>query len=144
MTPEPHVVMTGRANPGHAVRLYVNAEFAAEIPVAADGSWRGRIGPSWAEQAKLLRFDEVGQDGAVTSRVEAPFQYGANAGETLELREREVVIQKGDFLWRIAEQYYGEGIRYSVIYQANSDLIRDPNLIYPGQIFTVPELVGTE
>ena len=47
-------------------------------------------------------------------------------------------------LWRIAEQYYGAGIRYSVIYGANSKLIRDPDLIYPGQVFVVPELIDAD
>ena len=41
-------------------------------------------------------------------------------------------------LWRISRRVYGAGLRYSVIYQANRDRIRDPNLIYPGQIFVVP------
>ena len=44
-------------------------------------------------------------------------------------------------LLRIAEQFYGEGIRYSLIYGANTELIRDPDLIYPGQEFSIPELV---
>ena len=42
-------------------------------------------------------------------------------------------------LWRIARRVYGEGTRYAVIYQANRDMIRDPDLIYPGQVFAVPQ-----
>jgi nucleoid-associated protein YgaU len=49
-----------------------------------------------------------------------------------------VVIQPGDNLWRIARGTYGRGVQYVVIYRANQDRIRDPNLIYPGQIFTLP------
>ncbi|MGE0584480.1 MAG: LysM peptidoglycan-binding domain-containing protein [Flavobacteriaceae bacterium] len=47
-------------------------------------------------------------------------------------------IERGDNLWRIARRIYGRGIRYSVIYEANRSQIRDPNLIYPGQVFTIP------
>jgi nucleoid-associated protein YgaU len=42
-------------------------------------------------------------------------------------------------LWNISSKFYGEGLRYTVIYQANSGQIRDPNLIYPGQVFVVPK-----
>jgi nucleoid-associated protein YgaU len=51
-----------------------------------------------------------------------------------------VVIQPGDNLWNIARAIYGRGIRYTVIYEANRDQIRDPDLIYPGQVFTTPRL----
>lgn len=49
-----------------------------------------------------------------------------------------VVIQPGNNLWTISRVIYGRGIEYTVIYQANRAQIRDPDLIYPGQIFTTP------
>jgi nucleoid-associated protein YgaU len=48
------------------------------------------------------------------------------------------VVSRGDSLWRISRETYGRGARYSVIYQANQTQIRDPDLIYPGQIFVLP------
>jgi nucleoid-associated protein YgaU len=50
-----------------------------------------------------------------------------------------VIIRRGDNLWRISRRMLGQGIRYTVIYEANRDQIRDPALIYPGQVFDVPE-----
>ena len=47
-------------------------------------------------------------------------------------------IARGDSLWRISRRAYGEGDRYTVIYDANQDQIRDPDLIYPGQVFVLP------
>ena len=49
-----------------------------------------------------------------------------------------VMVQPGDSLWLLARQIYGEGIRYTVIHAANQSQIRDPNLIYPGQVFSMP------
>ena len=49
------------------------------------------------------------------------------------------VVVRGDSLWRISRSTYGHGIRYSVIYNANREQIRDPDLIYPGQIFVLPK-----
>jgi len=50
-----------------------------------------------------------------------------------------VIIKPGDNLWRISRRTYGEGIRYTTIYNANRDQIRDPSRIYIGQIFKIPE-----
>lgn len=47
-------------------------------------------------------------------------------------------VQKGDCLWNIAKKFYGNGSKYTVIYNANKDKIKNPNLIYPGQILTIP------
>ena len=49
-----------------------------------------------------------------------------------------MVVQPGQTLWRLARGAYGSGARYTVIYLANRDQIRDPGLIYPGQAFAVP------
>jgi nucleoid-associated protein YgaU len=49
-----------------------------------------------------------------------------------------VEVRRGDNLWRISRRVYGEGIRYSTIYEANTSQIRDPDRIYPGQIFVMP------
>jgi nucleoid-associated protein YgaU len=49
-----------------------------------------------------------------------------------------VVIQPGNNLWQISRVIYGQGVQYTVIYEANKDQIRNPNLIYPGQILDTP------
>ena len=50
-----------------------------------------------------------------------------------------VIIRRGDTLWRISRRVYGRGIRYSTIYLANEKQIEDPDRIWPGQVFKVPE-----
>ena len=47
-------------------------------------------------------------------------------------------VSRGDSLWRLSRDTYGAGTRYAVIYKANREQIRNPNLIYPGQIFVLP------
>ncbi|HEX2138004.1 MAG TPA: LysM peptidoglycan-binding domain-containing protein [Microvirga sp.] len=48
------------------------------------------------------------------------------------------IVSRGDNLWRISQRVYGKGVRYTVIYSANQGQIRNPNLIYPGQVFVLP------
>ena len=49
------------------------------------------------------------------------------------------VIQKGDSLSKIAKRYYGDAMKYPVIFEANREVIKDADLIYPGQIFVLPK-----
>ena len=57
----------------------------------------------------------------------------------LEHADGAVIIRRNDTLWRISRRVYGHGVRYSTIYLANQDQIRDPDRIWPGQVFKVPE-----
>lgn len=47
-------------------------------------------------------------------------------------------VKSGDCLWNIAKKYLGDGSRYNEIYDLNKDKITNPNLIYPGQVLTLP------
>lgn len=49
-----------------------------------------------------------------------------------------VIIRRGDNLWRLSRRVYGQGVRYTSIYDANRDQIRNPALIFPGQVFELP------
>lgn len=55
-------------------------------------------------------------------------------------REGRIVIQPGNNLWRISRVLYGTGSKFTMLYEANKDQIRNPNLIYPGQVFRTPEV----
>ena len=47
-------------------------------------------------------------------------------------------VKRGDCLWNIAKRFYGNGTQYTKIYNANRGKIKNPNLIYPGQVLTIP------
>jgi len=51
-------------------------------------------------------------------------------------------IEKGDTLWEIATKYYDDGSKYTHIVQANLEVIKDPDLIYPGQTIRIPEVLA--
>jgi nucleoid-associated protein YgaU len=73
----------------------------------------------------------------VASRIEVPFQRDRLPEDLVQ--DGRMVVQPGQNLWRIARNTYGRGVRYTVIYAANRDTIRDPRLIYPGQVFALPD-----
>lgn len=49
-------------------------------------------------------------------------------------------VKSGDSLWNLAKKYYGDGKKYTVIYEANKDKVKNPNLIYEGQVLIIPAL----
>lgn len=49
-------------------------------------------------------------------------------------------VEKGDSLSKIAKAYYGDPMKYPVIFEANKPMLTDPDLIYPGQVLRIPQL----
>ncbi|MDP6353307.1 MAG: LysM peptidoglycan-binding domain-containing protein [Alphaproteobacteria bacterium] len=131
------VDFAGKGRVGSQIAAYVNNRLIGMAAVAADGTWR--VVPSEAISPGLytLRVDQIDDSGAVVARLETPFSMADF--EHPAVGEGLVVVQPGNSLWRIARRLYGQGTRYSVIFGANHDQIRDPDLIYPGQIFVVPD-----
>lgn len=62
----------------------------------------------------------------------------ADAGTVVIPSINTALVSRGDNLWRISQRIYGKGFRYTMIYGANQEQIRNPNLIYPGQVFVLP------
>jgi nucleoid-associated protein YgaU len=65
-------------------------------------------------------------------------QPAASVSEAFVPEIQSVTVVRGDNLWRISRRILGRGVRYTQIYEANSSQIRDPNLIWPGQILVAP------
>jgi nucleoid-associated protein YgaU len=49
-------------------------------------------------------------------------------------------VKKGDYLSKIAKEVYGNASKYNIIFEANKPMLKDPNLIYPGQVLVIPPL----
>lgn len=78
-------------------------------------------------------------EGAIGGEQAAATAAADVTAPALQRVDGSVIIRRGDNLWRISRRVYGQGIRYSTIYLANQNQIRNPDLIWPGQVFTVPQ-----
>lgn len=133
------LVMAGRGRPDHAARIYVDNALAEETAISRGGTWQATLS-GVAPGRYIVRVDEIAPDGAVASRVESPFQrVFPEAARAAAAAPSRITVQPGNTLWAISRDRYGEGILYTVIYEANRNAIRDPDLIFPGQIFSLPE-----
>lgn len=150
-----NLYVAGISRPGSTVRLYLDDEFVGETKAGEGEEFLASLRADVPVGSHIVRADEVARDGTVSARVEVPFERpegqriaavvdprAPQGAESLEPVEGRVIIRRGDTLWRISRETYGEGRRYTVIYLANGDQIRNPNLIYPGQVFRLPETGG--
>ncbi|WP_434621467.1 LysM peptidoglycan-binding domain-containing protein [Tabrizicola sp. M-4] len=159
-TPEGAVQLAGRGSAERVVRLYLDNAQLTETSVSGAGDWAVTL-PEVQPGVYTLRADQLDAEGKVTSRFETPFKRetvealaaASGAGEAVveagaeataeaaapAVAPSSVTVQPGFTLWRIARDTLGEGILYVQVFEANKDQIRDPDLIYPGQVFTIPK-----
>ncbi|ETX29553.1 hypothetical protein RISW2_23740 [Roseivivax isoporae LMG 25204] len=140
------VSVTGRAGgTDGTVRLYLDNDAVLTVPVSAAGVWRAALPAGVRAGDYTLRVDRIGSDGTVTARAESPFRRESPAALAAVAPEgqgtgiRAVTVQPGNTLWAIARAQYGDGILYVRVFEANAGQIRDPDLIYPGQVFSIPD-----
>ena len=143
------VSLSGRAAGGGMVRLYLDNAPLTDVAVDAMGQWAADL-TDVAAGVYTLRVDQIDTGGRVTSRVETPFlreEREAIAAAMADDTGSEgfavamQTVQPGNTLWAIARERYGEGILFLKVFEANRDRIRNPDLIYPGQVFVLPDVL---
>jgi nucleoid-associated protein YgaU len=144
--------VSGRSSPRAAVRLYLNDSYQASTTAAANGRFAFTTVNEGIRPGSdyRVRLDEVDPgSGTIRSRAEVPFEAASVAGAgpppadllaaATTPKALTAIVSRGDSLWRISRAAYGDGARYTVIYDANHGQIRNPDRIYPGQVFVLPE-----
>lgn len=132
-----NVVISGRGQPDTEVRAYADGRLVGVSRADPGGDWVLLPEDSLKPGDYELRVDQVESGGKVVARAATPFTRAEPS--RIIVREGQVIVQPGNSLWRIARVAYGSGPRFTVIYAANQEQIRDPNLIFPGQVFEIPK-----
>jgi nucleoid-associated protein YgaU len=151
-------ILSGRAPGGARLFVYLDNQSIGETLANEDGFWSFTPNAPIAPGLHVIRVDQVDQTGKVLARVQIPFEQaelplagqsgggdqraasvdGAEGVNGMTVSNGRIIVQPGNSLWKIARENYGEGIRYTVIYEANKEQIANPDLIYPGQVFAIP------
>jgi hypothetical protein len=155
VNPQGSAVLAGRAAPNAEVTVFDGATPIGRVQSDARGEWvivpAAPLPPgphTLRLSASIPGAETAASDDRVTVIVAAAapaepklaataIPPRAVAPENTE-QANSLVVRPGNNLWRIARESYGDGKRYTVIYSANRDRIGDPDLIYPGQVFTLP------
>ncbi|WP_228073441.1 LysM peptidoglycan-binding domain-containing protein [Kordiimonas pumila] len=132
-------VFTGRSLPRVEVRVYLDDVFIGSSRADDAGRWSVSLSEDQelTTGSHVARLDQTIGDGKVQLRIEQPFETGEPID--LSMAKGGVFVRPGNTLWQIARQLYGSGVRYTLIFKENSEQIKDPDLIYPGQMFELPK-----
>ena len=133
-TPEP---APATAEPAPATAEPAAAPAPQPAPVAAVGAAAPAPAAPEPAPAPIAAAPAPTTPAPVAAAPTAP-QPEAAPQPTAALPALTVTVQPGFTLWRIARENFGHGIMYVQVFEANRDKIRDPDLIYPGQVFTIP------
>lgn len=158
------IFVAGSGEPGRKVNLYLDGELLGNGDIGAQGGFLIDTARDLASGNYEMRADMLSADGSFVARRaavrlvhEAPAPVVAKVEPEPVVTESEpepeeqaavevpeiksgasVIIRRGDNLWRISRRMLGRGVRYTTIYEANRDQIKNPNLIFPGQVLEVP------
>lgn len=139
------VTLTGRGPEEARIEVTLNNQPIQLGEIGPGGDWSLQL-PDVDPGTYTLAVTELAADGSAASRVETPFLREdpdriaevpvADQASGIDV----ITVQPGFTLWGIAENNFGEGILYVQIFEENRDQIRDPDWIFPGQIFRLPDL----
>lgn len=128
--------LSGRGKAEALIRIYLDNKIVGGARIDVNGGWRMQPSEPVAAGLYTLRADQIDSAGKVTARISLPFARAEPPGDMPP--EPFVIVQPGNSLWRMARRTYGSGFNFTTIYEANKDQIKDPDLIFPGQVLALP------
>jgi hypothetical protein len=136
--------LSGFATGGYSMRAYFDDQFIASIELDSAPTDNKAYRWSMVSEALMqpnrnypLLSELIDKNGNVIKK--SSINVSLEALAIGEDGSEMMVIHKGDALWRIAYRAYGQGVRYVDIFKRNNERINDPNLIFPNQIFAIPD-----
>ncbi|MBS91882.1 MAG: hypothetical protein CMM95_02370 [Rickettsiales bacterium] len=127
------LILKGRANPDADIKIFLSGDLVGNTISDNKGYWEFI--------SDVIKFNEYDLKLVTLIRNEETIIKIPIFSEIIDrsmLVEKKVIVKNGNSLWRIARKTMGGGIFYSEIYKNNLEKIKDPNLIYPGQVFNIP------
>ena len=132
------LVLSGFALPASQVRVKVDGRGIGATIADDTGYWELTPARAVAIGDHTLWVTSIDGADKIIASIALPFTRADIVEANLRPGEFRFTVQPGNSLWRIARATYGQGILYTVIYSANAEKIKEPDLIYPGQILTLP------
>ena len=127
--------LSGKADAGSTIQVYLDNAFIGRGVATEKGTWAVEPTSKASAGKHAIRIDQLGANNNVIGRLEVPFTLDPAQAN---MAPGAITVIQGNSLWRIARRTYGQGVMYTLIYEANKDQIKDADLIYPGQVFNLP------
>ena len=133
-SPKGKLMLSGRSKMSSKISLFLNDNFIGESLPDSNGSWTFLSKDSYEYKKTNLRL-EVSTNIADSKKsfITDIFDHDLD-----KLKGKSLIVQPGNSLWRISRSILGGGILYTEIFKNNIEIIKNPDLIYPGQVLKIP------
>ena len=131
------IILSGRTISNTEIEILKSAEVLGKTKSNENGVWKFIINKNdYANEEISIKTTISGETLIITydqAEIQKRFK-----NTNFEFYDDRIIVQKGNSLWRIARKTLGGGIFYTEIYKNNLTKIKNPNIIYPGQVFNIP------
>ena len=127
--------LIGRTKPSSLISLFFSNNFIKDTQSDKYGNWKIELKNFKLTDNNIMIVTEI--DG---QKIKLKTKIFDKKIDPNFIREKEITVKDGNSLWRIARKTLGGGIYYSEIYKNNINEIKNPDLIFPGQVFNIPNI----
>ena len=131
------VIISGRTIPNTEIEIFKSAEFFGNTKSNENGIWKFIIKKNDYSNEEISIKAKINDETLILTYNENEIQKRFKK-TNFEFYDDRIIVQKGNSLWSIARKTLGGGLFYTEIYKNNLGKIKNPNLIYPGQVFNIP------
>ena len=137
-SPSGLVILSGRTLPNNELNILKAEKDIGKTQSDENGKWKFILEEHNLSDQKLsIKTNIYGEDVILSfNQAELKKRF---VNKNFEFANKKIIVQQGNSLWRIARKTLGGGIFYTEIYKNNAQKIKNPNLIYPGQVFNIPK-----
>ena len=130
--------LKGRSIPNAEIQIFISKKLIGKSITDAQGNWEFSI-----NEIVFENYDLEIKSSFENNILSLKTQILNGKIDSKLFYEKEIIVENGNSLWRIARKTLGGGILYAEIYKNNKKIINDPDLIFPGQVFKIPNLKRT-
>ena len=130
--------LKGRSIPNAEIQIFISKKLIGKSIADAQGNWEFSI-----NEIVFENYDLEIKSSFENNILSLKTQILNGKIDSKLFYEKEIIVENGNSLWRIARKTLGGGILYAEIYKNNKKIINDPDLIFPGQVFKIPNLKRT-
>ena len=131
------IILSGRTVSNTEIEIFQSAEILGKTKSNENGAWKFIIKKNDFSNKEISIKTKINEEVLILSYDQSEIQKRFKK-TNFEFYDDRIIVQKGNSLWRIARKTLGGGVFYTEIYKNNFTKIKNPNLIYPGQVFNIP------
>lgn len=136
-SPSGHIIISGRTLPNNNLKFLKSTKVIGTTKSDENGIWKFTLEGNNLSNEKISVTTNINGEEVILSYSQSELKERFE-NKKFKFVDKKIIVQQGNSLWRIARKALGGGIFYTEIYENNSKKIKNPDLIFPGQVFNIP------